>query len=302
MRECGNIFYACALRVHRASKTSMSEPEVIPTKQRSWMSRVTRVKPSFLVIGAMRCGTTSLYRYLCEHQRIVSASRKEVHLFDHNYLEGWSWYLAHFPSRFSRRPGKSSPLHWLTGEASPSYLLNPLSAHRAALHLPQAKIIVILRNPVDRAISHYHHGLRRGFEHADFETAIRLEQERIEGEKEKLVLGQLQRSEPLQHYSYCTRGHYMEHLRAWLACYRRDRIHVVLSEEFFADPVRELRRVTDFLGIEPIANEHSGQRRKFNSATYEGTGYAVRTQLISHFQPHNERLRQFLGRDLGWDR
>lgn len=260
------------------------------------------MKPSFLIIGAMRCGTTSLYRYLCDHPRIVTATRKEVHFFDHNYLSGMDWYMPYFASRFEKLPEKAHPLRRLTGEASPSYMLNPLAARRAAKHLPNAKIIAILRNPVDRAVSHYHHGLRRKYEPLSIEEAIDLEQERIQGEREKLLRQEVQRSEPFQHFTYCTRGHYMEQIEEWLKYYRRENVHIVLSEEFYADPNRELRRVAEFLGLEPGPERPSEERRKFNYFEYEEIKPGTRERLIEYFRPHNARLAEFLGRDPGWDR
>lgn len=260
------------------------------------------MRPSFLVIGAMRCGTTSLYRYLCEHPRIVTATRKEVHFFDHNHASGMEWYMAHFASRFDHHPGKAAAWRLVTGEASPSYMLNPVAAGRAAAQLPGARIIAILRNPVDRAISHYHHGLRRKYEPLTFEEALDLEPERIRGEREKLLRGEIQRSEPLQHYSYCTRGHYMEQLETWLEHFPRERLHLVLSEEFYADPNRELRRAEAFLGLEPGPDVPPEERQKFNQFDYADMAPATRARLVDYFRPHNARLAGFLGRDPGWDR
>jgi len=280
---------------------SVADPESPSSPARSWFYRKTRITPSFLILGAMRCGTTSLYRYLCEHPRIVSATRKEVHFFDHNYLSGWEWYVRHFVSRFEKLPDKAHPLRRLTGEASPSYMLNPLAAQRASRHLPNAKIIAILRNPVDRAASHYQHGLRRKYEPLSFAEALDREQERIQGEREKLLREEVQRSDALQNFSYCTRGHYMEQIGEWLKYYPRHHLHIVLSEEFYADPARELERVSDFLGLETVKPRMPEEFEKFNFCEYDALGGALRERLIEHFRPHNAKLAGLIGRDPGWD-
>lgn len=267
-----------------------------------WLSERFRMMPTFLVIGAMRGGTTSLYRYLCMHPRVLSAARKEVHFFDHHFRKGPGWYRAQFASRFARVAGKAGPLGRITGEASPSYMLNPLAPGRAAALLPGAKLIAILRDPVDRAFSHYNQAVRRGYETLAFEEALAKEAERLRGEREKLITGEVEKSLPFQHYSYRLRGHYMEQVEAWLRHYPRERLLVLISEEFYADPGREVKRVTDFLGIPPVALPRSEELEKFNQFPYDGMRPETRAELAAYFRPHNARLAEFLGRDPGWSR
>ena len=120
-------------------------------------------KPNFLIIGAQRCGTTSLYNYLIQHPQIVPSSKKEVHFFDLNFHLGQSWYEKHFPEVSD---------NILTGEASPYYIFHPLCPKRIFDYDPSVKLIVILRNPIDRAYSHYRHIVRLGHEPLKFEDAL----------------------------------------------------------------------------------------------------------------------------------
>lgn len=135
--------------------------------------------PDFLIIGAQKGGTTSLYTYLCQHPRVVGASRIEVHFFDLAYDKGWWWYRSHFPVHVFRRGERI-----VTGEASPYYIFHPLVPERVRKDLPNVKLVAILRNPVDRAYSHYQHVRRNGREPLSFEEAIEREPPRTEGEAE----------------------------------------------------------------------------------------------------------------------
>jgi hypothetical protein len=167
--------------------------------------------PDFIIIGAQRCGTTSLYNYLTQHPLILSALRKEVHYFDNNFHKGVSWYQAFFPL-ISLRNGYAKILSidnsHLTGEATPYYLFHPLTPKRIAGLLPQVKLIVILRNPVDRAYSHFLHATRMGFETLSFKEAIAREAERVAAEEARLLDDQSYYSFEHQRFSYIHRGIY----------------------------------------------------------------------------------------------
>ncbi len=117
----------------------------------SWIYRRltsgSRRLPDFIILGAQRAGTSSLYYYLSQHPQILPAVRKELHFFDDHYRRGLGWYRSQFPTRGARGT--------ITGEATPYYLSHPHAPARIQRLLPQARLIVLLRNPVERAISHY---------------------------------------------------------------------------------------------------------------------------------------------------
>jgi hypothetical protein len=174
-----------------------------------------RTLPAFIIIGAQKAGTTSLYKYLRQHPNIVPALKKEVKFFDCNYDLGLDWYRSHFPYH-SKLNGQK-----MTGEASPHYLFHPLAARRIANVLPEVKLIALLRNPVERAYSHYQLNVRRGREPLSFEQAIDKEEERLQGMREKILAGEDIPLYNFLHYSYLAKGIYADQLQYWFAQFPR---------------------------------------------------------------------------------
>jgi hypothetical protein len=258
-----------------------------------------RLLPDYLIIGAQRAGTTSLHRYLIQHPGVRTTLRtKGVHFFDTAYGRGMSWYASRFPTKLTawyvaRRHG----VELRTGEASPYYLFHPLVPDRVAEHLPQVKLIALLRDPVQRAYSHYQHELARGFETLPFEEAIEAEPARLAGEAERLAGDLAYRSFEHQHHSYLARGRYAEQLDRWRARFDGDQLLVLSSERFFAEPEPTFARVLEFLELpafSPAAWE------KHNAYDYRQMGDEVRGRLVEHYREPNRRLYESLGDDFGW--
>jgi hypothetical protein len=259
-----------------------------------------RMLPHYLIIGAQRAGTTSLYLYLTQHPSVAPVViGKGVHYFDVDFAKGPVWYRGHFPlmaRRYLSRVGRDRPL--ITGEGSPYYLFHPLVPKRVAALLPDVRLIVLLRDPVSRAYSHYQHFVERGLETLPtFEQALDAEPKRLEGELDKLRRDPLYRAYNYQHYSYAARGLYMNQLQRWASLFPRDRILILQSETFFADPAAGYQRVLDFLDLprRPLA-----KYKAFNAGTYDGMAPATRQRLRDLFAEPNRRLYAFLGQDLGW--
>ncbi|MGH8010521.1 MAG: sulfotransferase domain-containing protein, partial [Candidatus Binatia bacterium] len=141
-----------------------------------------RTLPTLLIIGAQRCGTSSLFKYLGAHPRCKASIRKEVRFFTQYYDRGENWYRSHFPLALSGDSGSTG----VTFEASPDYLLDPRTPSRVVRHLPDIRLIAILRNPIERAYSHYRHFRRLGLEELPFEEALHREPERIQPDLERL--------------------------------------------------------------------------------------------------------------------
>ncbi len=258
-----------------------------------------RSLPDFIIIGAQRAGTTSLYRYLEQHPGIAPAIlNKGVHYFDTSYDKDVGWYRAHFPTlahkaRRSRRIG----MPVLTGEASPYYLFHPQVPGRVAELLPDVRLIVMLRDPVSRAHSHYQHEVARGFEHLSFEEALEEEEKRLAGEQERLVADETYFSFAHQHYSYVARGLYLEQLQRWYAHFRRDRVHVIVSEEFFVDPALAFRGVLAFLELPAISLPAYA---KLNAHAYDPMSERSLAFLTARFAEPNEALARSLGISPRW--
>jgi hypothetical protein len=248
--------------------------------------------PHFIIVGGQKCGTTYLYDRLLEHPLMYPCLVKEPHFFHYNYSKGEDWYRAHFYSRLlEQTPGG------ITGEASGS-IFYPHAPKRVAKIVPGAKLIALLRNPVDRAHSHYFHEVRLGFESLSFENALEQEQGRLEGETAKVLADENYYSFNRHHFSYVAKGIYHEQLERWLSQFAREQLLVIKSEDFYADTSRILREVTAFLGLpEWTLSPYRGHK----AFAYPPMRASTRRSLAELFRPHNERLYELLGRDLGWD-
>lgn len=244
--------------------------------------------PDFLVIGAQKSGTTTLFDHLATHPDVRPSATKEVHYFDREHARGEGWYRGHFALRWGDRAA-------LTGEATPAYLLFPPAAARAAAVVPGARLIAVLRDPVDRAYSHYQHEVAKGHESLGFEAALDREQERLEAAGDPWQLGELHPA--LERHSYVTRGQYHEQLERWLRCFPREQLLVLSAEELYRRPADALDAVVAHLGLAPAPTRPGVAR---NTRAYRGMRPATRRRLRRHFAPHNERLFALLGTSFDW--
>ena len=148
-----------------------------------------RTLPDYLIVGAQRAGTTTLQKHLFLHPDVMPPGRvKGVHFFDTNFGRSPLWYRSHFPTTRARARAEHGTGHpVVTGEASPYYLFHPQCASRIADIIPEARIVMLLRDPVARAYSHYLHEERRGFEDLPLEEALAAEPSRLAGDEAKLL-------------------------------------------------------------------------------------------------------------------
>lgn len=264
------------------------------------LSGPVRSLPDFIIIGAQRCGTTSLYHYLTEHPHIVPAVRKEVHFFDNYFEEGIIWYRAHFPSLLYKWYVKRLYQYdILTGEASPYYIIHPWAPWRISKILPHVKLIVLLRNPVDRAYSHYQHTIRLKKQTLSFEEAITRESEILAGEREQMLQNEQYYSSKYRIFSYLSRGIYVKYLKVWYRFFPSEQILILRSEDFYASPATSLKKVFTFLNL---PDRELQEYKPYNHITYPEMASKTRKQLIEYFQPYNQQLYGFLKRDFFWDR
>ncbi len=258
-----------------------------------WLTVPVRPLPDFLIIGASKCGTTSLHNYLNQHPKVEQGIWKEIHFFDQypNYAKGLNWYRTHFPVR-------TDPDAFCLGEATPAYLFNPAVPERVADAMPKVKLIVLVRNPIDRAYSHYHHTRRGGNENLPFENAIEAESDRISDELKKLESNPTYYDLTYAQYSYLARGRYMEQIERWLQYFPREQMIVIQSQALFSDPDAFCNRIFEFLDLEPYSLDVG---RAYNSGEYRNQiAPDTRSRLRAYFRPHNEALAEFLGEPLDW--
>ncbi|MCL6547476.1 MAG: sulfotransferase [Alicyclobacillus sp.] len=202
-------------------------------------------KPNFLIVGAAKSGTTSLDRYLHQHPEVYMAPRKETHYFaapempdrfegpgDEPFTDNLIRDESEYEAMFEQVRGEKA-----VGESSVYYLYYPGAAERIARALPDVKIIMVLRDPVERAYSAYMHLIRDGRETCSFAEALELEAER----KRK-------RYQPL--WLYREVGMYALQVKRYLDTFGRDRVKVVDYREFNREPERILRDIFRFLGVD----------------------------------------------------
>jgi hypothetical protein len=250
-----------------------------------------RILPSFLIVGAQKCGTTALYTYLLQHPAFKGPASKEIEYFSRLYARGPSWYRGHFPLRGRAR---------ITGEATPDYLPHPHAPARAAQLLPDAKLIVLLRDPVDRALSAYAHQIAANREELSFAEAMAREDERIGNEFQRMQDDPDYYSFAWRYRSYAHRGLYAEQLERWFAAFPREQFLILGSEvDLFGDPAGTYARVLEFLGAEPYELD---AYPPVLDRDYEPMDEELRQQLADRFREPNERLTALIGRDFGWNR
>jgi len=253
--------------------------------------------PDFLLIGGQRCGTTSFYKDICEHPNIVAAIKKEVHFFDGNFNKGEKWYKAHFASRlYKNRLLTTNQKNILIGESTPYYLFHPNVPERVCDLIPDVKIIVMLRNPVERAYSHYHHAVNKGRELLSFEKAIEREFNVIQ----KNGLDSFEFSEDGFNYkwhSYVSRGIYIRQLKRWFKFFPKNKIMIIKSEEYFADPGSTISVLYNFLDL---PGHQIDRHNILNIGEYKNIDVKVESKLSYFYEPYNEELYRLLNVNFDW--
>jgi hypothetical protein len=257
--------------------------------------------PGFLIVGAERCGTSSMFEVLRQHPAVFSAilPRKEVHYFDFQYDHGLAWYQCHFPLKaLASLTARGAGVAPVAFEASPYYMFHPLAPERINRDLPGVKLIAMLRDPVARAYSSHVLRVGRGYETEPFERALELEDSRLAGEAERLAAEPSYVSFNHRHFAYRGRGHYADQLEHLEQIFGRERIHVIDSGDFFANPEPVYDQVLDFLGLPA----HTPTFERPSTRSRSPLSDTVRSELEEHFRPHDERLAAWLGHEPSWHR
>jgi len=259
-----------------------------------------RLKPTFLVIGAQKSGTTSLHGYLADHPAILCATPKEVHYFDHAYHRGDKWYLAHFPLASRGMTARArSGVKPAVGEVTPAYLFNPLVPKRAHGFDPRLKLVAVLRDPVLRAYSQYQMQHRQGREPLSFEDALANEEALLPSELERIAFDPFAPSDTAQRIAYVARGRYAEQLERWLEVFPHEQLLVLTSEELLSEPMEAMSRIARFLDIP----EHRSASYPLRGVKeYAPMDPATRERLALLFESENRRLERLLGREFDWVR
>jgi tetratricopeptide (TPR) repeat protein len=239
-----------------------------------------KTKPDFIILGAQKAGTSSLYMYLTQHPNVIPALRKEVEFWSWKYRRGHDWYFAHFPPL--PEGGK-----FLTGEACPGYLDFYVTPERIHEFLPQVKFIILFRNPVDRAISHYYHWVRRQQETLPLPEAIAAAKQELEKQGNAWDLPS----------NYLARGIYVEFVQHWLSLFPREQFLFLESEAFYQNPAASLKQVYQFLDI---SDSPLTDHRKYNAGSYRPAEADIRQELQAFYEPYNQELQTLLNCEFSW--
>lgn len=253
-----------------------------------------RMDPTFLIAGAQRCGTTSLYRMLASHPDMVAPTlNKGIHYFDtaNRFQRGQGFYGGHFPLR---RPGAPKAF---TGEASPYYLFHPLAMARIAESHPEVKVIVLLRDPVERAYSAYKQEKSRGFETLDFAAALDAEPRRLDGEEKRIIADPSYQSFSHQHHAYVARGHYVSQISRAFDAMGRDHVLVLDADDFLSPALSQWPMLLDFLGI---ADWRPAKVLQSNARPSERMDDEQRAWLARQFSTDDTELVSLLGYVPSW--
>jgi hypothetical protein len=254
---------------------------------RAWTGPLRKM-PDFLIIGTQKGGTSSLFHYIEQHPAAKVSVAKEVHYFDLGYMQGPSWYRGYFPAKWDKR---------ITGEASPFYLFHPRVPERVKQNAPDAKLIALLRDPVERAFSHYRMNVKDGTETLSFEEAVESEHRRIRDDVARMKLDQRYTGSDYRLYSYINRGFYDEQLKRWLKHFPADQMLVLKSEEFFGNTEQVVQRVFGFLGLDQgVHIDYNGM----NEGRPGNIQPETRARLQAVFAPHNGNLSAIMGEDFCW--
>ncbi|MBM3660943.1 MAG: sulfotransferase domain-containing protein [Actinobacteria bacterium] len=252
-----------------------------------------RALPDFVVIGAQKAGTSSLYGQLSAHPSVMPALRKEIHHFDRapaspGRYRGWFPRRAAL-DRVARRTGRG-----ITGEATPFYLCHPAVPGRMRAVLPDVRLIAVLRDPVARAISGYHHAVRVGDETRPIEVA--LDPSATEALPPATDVAWYDAPDcPLRLHGYLARGRYAEQLERWFSAYPRGQVLVIDSDALRGGRVPDA--VLEFLDLPGSGPAEVPDR---NVGAYAAPASELEAGLREYFRPHDARLASLLGVELSW--
>lgn len=248
-----------------------------------------RMAPKFIIIGTQKGGTTSLFYYLSQHPQLLLPKKKEIHYYTKHYKNGLNWYLAHFPFKKNKV---------ITGESTPYYLFHPEVPERLLNDFPKIKLIVMLRNPVDRAYSHYHMEKKLGNEEKSFENAIDFELENLNGLLNGIEMTKKDYTHRHAHSSYLSRGFYKEQIERWLCHFDRNQLLFVKSECFYKDPQNVLDNIFTFLNVDNFEVKDFDVKWKGSYSPLEKEYYV---KLSKIFSIKNKELSVLIGNKFKWN-
>ena len=262
------------------------------------MTSFLHVLPDFYIIGVEKAGTSSLFGYLTQHPYAYAPISKEINFYSKYYSKGIDWYKICFPFKFEKFFKKMINGKFITGEASVRYFDYPHSLNRLKKFTPKAKLILMLRNPIDRAFSEFASTSRTGRETLSFQDAINSEETRTAEEYNKMLKNENYFHETFFRFAYLKRGIYADNLERWFKIFPREQFLIIKSEDFFENPSVVYNRALSFLSLPKWELDEYTIWRRINKSTMDES---FRKKLVEYFRPHNERLYKLIGENFHWD-
>ena len=258
-----------------------------------------RQTPDFIIIGSTKSGTTSLSGYLRQHPNLSIITN--VHFFEYILTNNLRWYKSHFPTNLQRYYVKlKTGQNHVAGEDTATYLFHSLVPERIKKTIPHVKLIIILRNPVDRAYSNYQHQVREGLEIKTFEDAIKSELKRMglieDNKKIKINNSDFDNATI---FSYLRHGIYVDRIKIWMTLFGKNQFLILNTEELAENTDKTLNKIFEFLDV---PHYKIPDLRRRNVGKYEKMQESTREFLINFYKPHNQRLYKFLNRRFDWDK
>ena len=250
-----------------------------------------RVLPDFLIIGAKRCGTTSLFTHLPEHPSITSSHHDNMGFFNDNFNLGINWYRSFFIKKSHKKKIENKYGKCLSFDTTTTYMESKTTAQNVKKVKPDMKIIVMVRNPIDRAYSQYQRTIKDNIESRKFEDSIDDEIKKIDNEKE--ISFKINRNES----NYIKKGIYYEQLKPWFELFPRENIGIFSTEEFKINSEKIYNNIFDFLDLPHFAIKNNTIMEKGN---YSSMNKEVRDKLANYYKDHNEKFFNLIGKTFQW--
>lgn len=286
------VLYTAQGDLHSAIEyNQMAGQKIIPKFRPQWqniaetLQRVNHL--DYLIIGTQKGGTTSLNYYLSEHPNIMSSMIKEMPFWSNQIDRGLEWYFSHFPPI-------PPNYHCLVGEATPINFNSPEVAENLVKFFPNVKLILLLRNPIDRAVSHYYHWLSLKWELSSFDEVIQREIDQLQDQ----TIDFWAKLNDSTFQGYLAKGLYIYFIEKWIKIFPREQFLILSSEEFYANPDQGTTKVLNFLGLPEY---HLSSYHQYNTRPYPPISESTRTLLNHYFQPYNQKLEDCLEMQFNWN-
>ena len=252
-----------------------------------------RTIPNFIVIGVKRCGTTTLYEQLSEHPCIEKSAHDNLGFFNNNFELGMNWYKSHFVTNFRKKEIERKYGKFATYDVTSSYIQKKKTAQNIFKTLPNVKLILILRNPTDRAYSEYNQNIIDENESRDFTELIKQEINEIQN----MENGNLEFSS--DKINLVKKGIYEKQISPWLEVFPRKQILIISTEEFGEKTTETYDKIFRFLELPEYKIKNKKRHRK---GTYEAMDDKTRKILDDFYESYNSKLFQKIEETFRWNR